>query len=52
MLTLLRSLAVHRSREADERGASAVEYGLLMAGIAAMIVLIVFAFGDYVNLCL
>jgi pilus assembly protein Flp/PilA len=29
----------------DERGASAVEYGLLIAGIAALIVVIVFAFG-------
>ena len=30
----------------DERGASAVEYGLLIAGIAALIVVVVFAFGD------
>jgi pilus assembly protein Flp/PilA len=30
----------------DERGASAVEYGLLIAGIAALIVIVVFAFGD------
>ena len=29
----------------DERGASAVEYGLLIAGIAALIVLAVFAIG-------
>jgi pilus assembly protein Flp/PilA len=29
----------------SERGASAVEYGLLIAGIAAMIVVVVFAFG-------
>jgi pilus assembly protein Flp/PilA len=28
-----------------ERGASAVEYGLLIAGIAALIVVVVFAFG-------
>lgn len=33
----------------DERGASAVEYGLLVAGIAALIVLIVFAFGGLVS---
>jgi len=33
----------HRGR--DERGASAVEYGLLIAGIAAIIVVAVFAFG-------
>ena len=29
----------------DERGASAVEYGLLIAGIAALIVVVVFDFG-------
>jgi pilus assembly protein Flp/PilA len=29
----------------DERGASAVEYGLLITGIAALIAIIVFAFG-------
>lgn len=29
----------------DERGASAVEYGLLIAGIAALIVVVVFPFG-------
>ena len=29
----------------DERGASAVEYGLLVAAIAALIVVIVFALG-------
>jgi pilus assembly protein Flp/PilA len=29
----------------DQRGASAVEYGLLIAGIAALIVVVVFAFG-------
>jgi pilus assembly protein Flp/PilA len=32
----------------DERGASAVEYGLLIAGIAALIVVIVYAFGGVV----
>jgi pilus assembly protein Flp/PilA len=29
----------------SQRGASAVEYALLIAGVAALIVLIVFAFG-------
>jgi pilus assembly protein Flp/PilA len=38
----------HRARM-DERGASAVEYGLLIAGIAALIVTIVFAFGDNIH---
>ena len=33
----------------NEEGASAVEYGLLIAGIAAVIVLIVFAIGRQVN---
>jgi pilus assembly protein Flp/PilA len=33
----------------NEEGASAVEYGLLVAGIAALIVLIVFAFGGAVR---
>jgi pilus assembly protein Flp/PilA len=33
----------------DESGASAVEYGLLIAGVAALIVLIVFAFGGVVS---
>lgn len=32
-----------------ERGASAVEYGLLIAGIAALIAVIVFAFGDSIG---
>ena len=36
-----RPLAASRS----EQGASAVEYGLLIAGIAALVVVIVFAFG-------
>jgi pilus assembly protein Flp/PilA len=34
-----------RLAKMDERGASAVEYGLLIAGIAALIVVVVFAFG-------
>ena len=33
----------------DENGASAVEYGLLVAAIAAIIVLIVFAIGKFVQ---
>ena len=41
MLILLRG---HKAKM-DERGASAVEYGLLIAGIAALIVIVVFAFG-------
>ena len=34
---------------ADEGGASAVEYGLLVAGIAAVIVIIVFSLGGLVK---
>ena len=33
----------------DEDGASAVEYGLLVAAIAAVIVIIVFALGGFVK---
>jgi len=33
----------------DEEGASAVEYGLLVAGIAALIVVVVFAFGGMIK---
>jgi pilus assembly protein Flp/PilA len=36
-------------RTRDERGASAVEYGLLIAGIAALIVTAVFVFGGGAN---
>ncbi len=35
--------------ERDERGASAVEYGLLITGIAALICAIVFVFGGGVS---
>ena len=35
--------------ERDERGASAVEYGLLVAGIAAVVVAAVFLLGGTVN---
>jgi pilus assembly protein Flp/PilA len=41
----LRGLLARRS----EDGASAVEYGLLVAGIAALIVTIVFVFGGVVK---
>ena len=37
------------NRRDDEKGASAVEYGLLVAAIAAIIVLIVFAIGKFVK---
>ena len=44
MLDYLRIMLAARTN--SERGASAVEYGLLIAGIAALIVVVVFAFGD------
>ncbi|MDP9823566.1 Flp family type IVb pilin [Nocardioides massiliensis] len=37
------------ARKDDERGASAVEYGLLIAGIAAVIVATVFFLGDFIT---
>ena len=36
-------------RRLSERGASAVEYGLLVAGVAAMLVVITVAFGDNIK---
>jgi pilus assembly protein Flp/PilA len=45
MLNYLRIMLAGQKAKMDERGASAVEYGLLIAGIAALIVVVVFAFG-------
>jgi pilus assembly protein Flp/PilA len=45
MLAYIRTL----SRRARDRGASAVEYGLLVAAIAAVIVGVVFALGGLIN---
>jgi pilus assembly protein Flp/PilA len=42
----LRILSVVLGSRRDERGASAVEYGLMVAGIAAVIVGTVFLFGQ------
>jgi pilus assembly protein Flp/PilA len=42
-------MVVRRPDELRDRGASSVEYGLLIAGIAGMIVLIVFALGPMVR---
>ena len=41
-MTLLKKLF----SRSDDRGASAVEYGLLIAGVAAIIVVAVFAIGS------
>ncbi|MGA8845780.1 MAG: Flp family type IVb pilin [Nocardioides sp.] len=44
------SIMIHaRKANMDERGASAVEYGLLIAGIAALIVAIVFLLGGQIK---
>ena len=48
MLQYIRNLMESR-RNLDERGASAVEYGLLVAGIAAVIVATVFAFSGTIS---
>jgi pilus assembly protein Flp/PilA len=45
VITYLRIMIDARLATMDERGASAVEYGLLVAGIAAVIVGIVFLLG-------
>jgi pilus assembly protein Flp/PilA len=49
MLDYLRIMLNARLAKMDDRGASAVEYGLLIAGIAALIVVVVFAFGGVLN---
>jgi pilus assembly protein Flp/PilA len=49
MLDYLRIVLDARIERMNERGASAVEYGLLIAGIAGIIVLVVYAFGIGVN---
>ena len=49
MLDYLRIMLNARLAKMDERGASAVEYGLLIAGIAALIVAVVFAFGGVIS---
>ena len=45
MLDYLRIMLNARLAKMDERGASAVEYGLLVAGIAAVSVAVVFLLG-------
>ncbi len=47
MLEFIRSITSSSRR--DENGASAVEYGLLVAGIAALIVAVVFVFGGVIK---
>jgi pilus assembly protein Flp/PilA len=49
MFDYLRILLDARLARMDERGASAVEYGLLITGIAALIAITVFAFGGVLS---
>ena len=49
MIQYLRIMIEAQRAKLDERGASAVEYGLLIAGIAALIVVAVFALGPMVK---
>jgi pilus assembly protein Flp/PilA len=48
-IELLYILVRGQKAKMDERGASAVEYGLLIAGIAALIVAVVFLFGNVIK---
>ena len=47
MLAYIRKLV--DTKGDDDKGASAVEYGLLVAAIAAIIILVVFALGTFVK---
>jgi pilus assembly protein Flp/PilA len=49
MIDFIRIMIAGQKAKMDERGASAVEYGLLVAGIAALIVGVVFVFGDFIQ---
>ena len=49
MLDYLRIMLNANIARREERGASAVEYGLLIAGIAALIVAVVFVFGETIQ---
>ncbi len=45
MFDFLKTMINARLAKMDERGASAVEYGLLIAGIAALIITVILIFG-------
>ena len=49
MFDFLKTMLDARLAKMEERGASAVEYGLLIAGIAALIVVAVFALGPVLS---
>jgi len=48
-LNYLRALITKRLTNMEERGASAVEYGLLVAAIALAIILVVFTLGGKIQ---
>ncbi|MEZ5097587.1 MAG: Flp family type IVb pilin [Nocardioides sp.] len=45
----MKNLIATLHRQRNERGASAVEYGMLIAGIAGVVVLVIFLFGAQVE---
>jgi pilus assembly protein Flp/PilA len=49
MLTRIRTTLKNRAADARDRGASAVEYGLMVAAIAAIVVGVVFGLGGLVK---
>lgn len=49
MIEFFTIMLAAKKAKMDERGASAVEYGLLVAGIAALIVAVVFLFGGFIS---
>jgi pilus assembly protein Flp/PilA len=49
MIEFMQIMLDARLAKMNDRGASAVEYGLLIAGIAALIVVVVFAFGGKIS---
>ena len=49
MLMISYLLTTLQARAKQDRGATAVEYGLLIAGIAALIITAVFAFGPAIS---
>lgn len=46
---LIKLLALKNAYMADEKGATAIEYGLIAAGISLVIIVAAFAFGDELN---
>lgn len=48
MLQYIQNL-ISKRRDRDETGASAVEYGLLVGGIAAVVIVLVFALGGQIG---